>query len=74
MEKSQDQAINKTKTEDVAREFRVNDPKGQKGNGNNYELDETKRGGAQSGGPGIDRARERQPPDATRAKSDSKRS
>ncbi len=55
-------------SEKVARDMRETDPKGQKGNGNNYELDETKSGSAQTGGPGIDRARENQPPDATRTK------
>ena len=64
MEKSQDQK----QDQKIAREVQANDPKGQKGNGNNYELDQTKRGSAQTGGPGIDRAKERQPPDATRTK------
>lgn len=34
------------------------------GNGNKAALPETKAGGAQRGGPGIERAMNRQPPDA----------
>jgi hypothetical protein len=59
----------KRSTEQVAREVASNDPKGQHGNGNNQELPETKRGGAQAGGPGIEKARANQPPDATIARS-----
>lgn len=58
----------KQKTAEVARDVQAQDPKAQKGNGNNYELEETKTGNAQKGGPGIEKASERQPPDAVRAR------
>lgn len=67
-QKTNAETVSGAKSEQVAKEVASNDPKGQKGNGNNYDAAETKRGGAQTGGPGIDRAREKQPPDATRTK------
>ncbi|RYZ75647.1 MAG: hypothetical protein EOP05_07260 [Proteobacteria bacterium] len=54
------------KSSEVADEMKTNDPKGQKGNGNNYDAQPTKTGSAQTGGPGIDKAQDRKPPGATR--------
>ncbi|MES2855596.1 MAG: hypothetical protein V4692_07025 [Bdellovibrionota bacterium] len=42
------------------------DPSSKHTNGNREKLEESKPGGAQSGGPDIEKARERQPPGATR--------
>lgn len=44
----------------------ASDPKGQKGNGNNFDPQpDAKSGGAEKGGPGLDKAKSRQPPGAT---------
>lgn len=44
--------------------------KDDRGNGNRRELDDSKSGSAQRGGPGIEKADERRPPDSFRRPSE----